>query len=271
MHIFLYDNTFEGLLTCIFQAYKQKRRPDQLLPHDAILPLFTEQVNTIHTQQEEANRVWQHVQQKISPKAAYNLFAAWLSEEDHAPMLLFHVICKIVDAPVPKTAQYSLENDLADPDTLALLQLAQKVGKSRLHVIQFVRFQKTKDGVYFAPINPIHNTLPLALGYFKDRFADQPWIIYDVPRNYGYYYTPSGTGKAQDSSITEITLDDEHFAHGQLKKDLLAADERLLQTAWAKYFKALTIKERLNPKLHRQHMPARFWKYLPEKNASIIN
>ncbi|MBP7313200.1 MAG: DUF4130 domain-containing protein, partial [Parabacteroides sp.] len=25
------------------------------------------------------------------------------------------------------------------------------------------------------------------------------------------------------------------------------------------------IKERLNLRLHRQHMPARFWKYMPEK------
>ena len=265
MHIFLYDATFEGLLTCVFQAYKQKCRPEQILPHDAILPLFAGQVTIVHTHQEQADRVWQHVQQKVSSKATYHLYAAWLSEEEHAPMLVFNTLCKIIDSPAPKNIKESVENDLADPDTLALLQLAQRVSKSTLHVIQFVRFQKTKDGVYFAPINPIHNALPLALRHFKDRFADQPWIIYDIPRDYGYYYTPGNMGGKTGSNIIEITLDHEHFAHGQLKQDLLAAGEQQLQTAWAKYFKALTIKERLNIKLHRQHMPARFWKYLPEK------
>ncbi|MFR1242295.1 MAG: DUF4130 domain-containing protein, partial [Butyricimonas faecihominis] len=44
-------------------------------------------------------------------------------------------------------------------------------------------------------------------------------------------------------------------------------DEKLFQKLWQTYFKAITIKERLNPKLHRQNLPARFWKYLPEKKG----
>ena len=31
------------------------------------------------------------------------------------------------------------------------------------------------------------------------------------------------------------------------------------------YFKTIAIKERINPKLHRQHLPVRFWKYMTEK------
>ena len=46
------------------------------------------------------------------------------------------------------------------------------------------------------------------------------------------------------------------------------ADEKLFQQMWKTYFKSIAIKERLNPKLHRQHMPARFWKYMPEKVVS---
>ena len=40
MTIFCYDKTFEGLLTCIFEAYSQKDFPELLLPIGAPLPLF---------------------------------------------------------------------------------------------------------------------------------------------------------------------------------------------------------------------------------------
>ena len=42
-------------------------------------------------------------------------------------------------------------------------------------------------------------------------------------------------------------------------------DEELFQKLWKEYFKAINIKERNNPKLHRQNLPARFWKHLTEK------
>ncbi|WP_370633948.1 MULTISPECIES: DUF4130 domain-containing protein [unclassified Gilliamella] len=41
-------------------------------------------------------------------------------------------------------------------------------------------------------------------------------------------------------------------------------DEVFFQTMWHRYCQALTIKERVNPKLQRQQMPRRFWHYLPE-------
>jgi probable DNA metabolism protein len=101
--------------------------------------------------------------------------------------------------------------------------------------------------------------LPLTLDYFTDRFADQKWLIYDVKRRYGYYYDLK--------TAAEVTLDnDEHLLNGKLEDALMAQDEKLFQEMWKEYTISLTIKERLNPKLQRQHMPRRFWKYMPEKN-----
>jgi len=37
------------------------------------------------------------------------------------------------------------------------------------------------------------------------------------------------------------------------------------QEMWRPYFKAICIKERLNPRKHRKDMPVRYWKYLTEK------
>ena len=79
-----------------------------------------------------------------------------------------------------------------------------------------------------------------------------------MKRKYGYYYDLN--------TVVEITLDnDEHLLGGKLDEKLMAEDEKLFQELWKGYFKSMTIKERINPKLHRQHMPKRFWKYLTEK------
>ena len=52
---------------------------------------------------------------------------------------------------------------------------------------------------------------------------------------------------------------------GKIDESLMAEDETLFQQMWKVYFKSMTIKERINPKLHRQNMPRRFWRYLTEK------
>jgi len=52
-----------------------------------------------------------------------------------------------------------------------------------------------------------------------------------------------------------------------LHASLLAEDEKLFQRLWKQYYKSISIQERKNPKVHRQLLPKRFWKYLPEKGV----
>ena len=47
----------------------------------------------------------------------------------------------------------------------------------------FVRFQCTKDQLYYAIIQPDYNVLPLISKHFEKRYADQRWLIYDIRRN----------------------------------------------------------------------------------------
>jgi probable DNA metabolism protein len=41
------------------------------------------------------------------------------------------------------------------------------------------------------------------------------------------------------------------------------------QVLWKSYFDSVNIKERKNPKLHLQHVPRRYWKYLSEKREQF--
>ena len=82
-----------------------------------------------------------------------------------------------------------------------------------------------------------------------------------MKRRYGFYYDLK--------TVEEVTFDDDssasHLITGMLDENLMDKDEKLFQQLWKTYFKSTTIKERLNPRKHKQDMPVRYWKYLTEK------
>ena len=252
MTVFRYDGTFEGLLCSVFEAFSLKIFPDRLIREGEPEPMFTAHTHNIITCTESSDRVWAGINKKIPKENCNMLMHVWLSEEPESDILIFKYIRKVFGM-----VGFSATN-FGDPDVLQTKQIAQKVARERLFIIQFVRFRKATDDTFFATISPRCNALPLAINYFTDRFADQKWIIYDIKRKYGYYYDLK--------TASEMTLaNDDNFAIGKLDESLMVEDEKLFQKLWKNYFNALTIKERINLKLQRQHMPKRFWKYLTEK------
>ncbi len=253
MIVFIYDKTLEGLLTAIFDAYFRKTFPGLLLEYGQPLPLFHDEVFTVVTDEEKAGRVWKALEKKLSKVSLSCITVSWLSELPEIDGLLFRYICKNIDAPS------SIEMNFGDPDVLELSKIWKKVGHEKHKIQQFLRFQKAADGTFFAAMEPLYNVLPLTISFLKDRFADQKWLIYDLKREYGYYYDLS--------EVIEVRFEDkgDHLISGLLSDDIMDKDEKLFQQLWKQYFKSIAIKERINPKLQRQHMPVRFWKYLTEK------
>ncbi|EKU91540.1 TIGR03915 family putative DNA repair protein [Bacteroides oleiciplenus] len=255
MTIFIFDNTFEGLLTSVFEAYSRRTFPDALLPEGEPLPLFHDEAFMVITEEKKAKRVWRGLQKKLSSGALSCLAQCWLAEEAETPILLFRYMRKAIDAP------RSIETNFADPDVLEFSRMWKRVDWERLRMLQFIRFQKAADGTFFAAVEPEKNALPLAIDHFKDRFADQPWLIYDIKRAYGFYYDLK--------EVRQVTFEEGsregHLVTGMLDESLMDKDEKLFQQLWKTYFKAICIKERINPRKHKQDMPVRYWKHLTEK------
>lgn len=257
MIVFEYDKTFEGLLTVVFDAYFRKTFPDILLEEGEVKPMFYDELVQVITDKEKSERVWKGLEKKLSKTALRALTWCWLSELPQIDMLLFRYMRKTIDAP------RSIEVNFTDPDVLEVSKVLKQVNWERLRIIQFLRFQKAVDGTYFAAMEPQFNALSLTIDHFKDRFADQKWIIYDIKRSYGYYYDLQSVHRItfHEDSKTEIT----HLTTGMLDESLMDKDEKMFQQMWKTYFKAVCIKERLNPRKHKQDMPVRYWKYMTEK------
>lgn len=257
MIVFRFDNTFEGLLTCVFDAYFRRTFPDLLLLAGEPLPLFHDEVVEVLTDEEKSGRVWRGLQKKMSASALSALAQCWLADEPETPLLLFRYICKMIDA------SRSIETNFGDEVVLEFSRMWKRVDWERLRLLQFVRFQKAADGTYFAAVEPEKNALPLTVGHFKDRFSDQRWLIYDVGRAYGFYYDLKEVREVRFEDGSPVT----RLVAGRLDEQLMDKDEQLFQQLWKTYFKAICIKERLNPRKHRQDMPVRYWKYLTEKQS----
>ena len=109
-----------------------------------------------------------------------------------------------------------------------------------------------------AIIQPDFNVLPLISNHFKKRYADQQWLIYDSRRKYGLYYNMNAVSEVQIDFTTDLQNED-------AKNNSYDENEILYQELWKQYFSSVNIKARKNTKLHIQHMPKRYWKFLTEK------
>lgn len=257
MLAFYYDKSFEGLLCAVFDAFKLKKMPECLLTDD-VVPLLVSDSHQVEFRNSKYERVYSALQKKLSNIALNQILFTWLSELPESDLIIFRYICKVFKS------NYSIETDFGDPDVLAIHDIAKKVNKEKHHIQQFVRFNAIKnptsdEKIYFAVIDPIYNALPLTTRFFKDRYADQKWAIYDEKRQYGYFYDLE--------KLEKISLNDDLIINNKINQDYLTDDEKLFQTMWYRYCNALTIKERINPKLQRQNMPRRFWQHLPEMHG----
>jgi probable DNA metabolism protein len=135
-------------------------------------------------------------------------------------------------------------------------RLCQKVRREAHRMKKFIRFQQTGEDRYLALVAPRYDILPLIRRHFESRFADQWWIIYDTVRNYGLCYDRYKTCELRlDVTDLKAPVNDDDD------------DEQLCLTLWQRYYAAVNISSRINPKLHLRQLPRRYWRYLPEKQS----
>ncbi|HLN72085.1 MAG TPA: TIGR03915 family putative DNA repair protein [Prolixibacteraceae bacterium] len=255
MNIFSFDNTFQGLLTLVFDCYQKNCFPDEILCGEGGQPVLFSSTIHIQTDDTKAERVWKGIVARSSQVNAHRIYRVFLSELPHVPMLLVKYMRLVIDS------RKNEETNFSEPVVVEVNKLHQKVCKEAHRIEMFVRFQKTVEGSYYASFAPMYDVLSLTIPHFKDRYADQPWIIYDLKRNYGFWYDLK--------DIARVTFDDlkVNTQNGQLHASLLAEDEKHFQQLWKQYYHSICITERKNDKVHRQLLPQRFWKYLPEKGV----
>ena len=252
MTILFYDKTFEGFLTAVFEVFEYKYLDVQIVHEGTFQNSFFAEPIEIITNPEKSDRVLKKLEKQLGKSGIQQMLYTFLSEDASREMVLFQVISYAVENPTQ-----DILKDYSNSSVMQLSKLVKSVNRERHRMKAFIRFELLKDEIYFAEIFPDFDVLTLIITHFKNRYQDQKWLIYDSKRGYGVYY---------DLTSVEIISLDNPIPFGEShKKDLLHEKELNYQKLWIEYFDHTNIKERKNDKLHVQHVPKRYWKYLTEK------
>lgn len=252
MTILSYDNTFEGFLTAVFEIFEFKYVHPKIIKHtDLQQNLFVETIEIV-TNIEKSDRVIKRLNEQIGTNGVRCLIYAFLSEKKDVE----NSILKVIEYAVENPSQNVMKN-FSNEAVLQISQLTKSVGREKHRMEAFVRFELLKDGIYFAKIDPDFDVLTLIIRHFKNRYQDQKWLIYDLRRKYGVFYD------LQKTEIVSLDLDLKLLE--AKNNDVFSDSEIEYQKLWSEYFDHTNIKERKNTKLHTQHVPKRYWKYLTEK------
>jgi probable DNA metabolism protein len=252
--IYIFDGSLEGLLTAIFEWFDRKPGDVELSTSLNFQPSAFNEAFLVQNDRQKADRVWEGLLKRLDKKCMRKLYCAYLSEKPEAYTAIFHFISYIFHN------QSGCEQNYGNEHVLAVSQIAVKVEREKHRMEAFIRFQQTADGTFYCKIDPDFNVLPLILNHFKNRYADQKWIIYDLKRKYGLYYDLY--------TVEEITFELEDENLEKPAPHQLDDKEELYANLWKDYFKSTNIIARKNTKLHVKHVPKRYWKYLTEKEIS---
>ena len=251
MTILSYDNTFEGFLTAVFEIFEFKYLNPKIIKSSEIQQnLFTKPIEII-TNIEKSDRVIKKLNTQIQSDGFRCLIYAFLSEKEGVEDDLFKVIQYGVQNPT-----LNVMKNFSNESVLRIVQLTKSVGREKHRMEAFIRFELLKDDIYFAKIDPDFDVLTLIIQHFKNRYQDQKWLIYDLRRKYGVFYD------LKEVEIISLDLDKTLL---EKNSEIYSDVEIEYQKLWWEYFDHTNIKERKNTKLHLQHVPKRYWKYLTEK------
>ena len=251
MTLLIYDGSMEGFLSVVFHVYEYKLADVQVRTASASQDNLFGQTIIVSSDPLKAERVWKGLNEKLSTNGVQQFYRSFLSEFPGLEDKLLQY-CRYVFS---STKQ--VDSDFTNPCVLLVNQLSKKVYREKHRMEAFVRFQLTADNIYYAVIEPDFNVLPLISKHFRDRYADQQWIIYDSKRKYALYYDLN--------IVSSVEIDFNERVSESHINTVTHQDEGLYQRLWQRYFQSVNIEARKNLKLHIRHMPKRYWRKLTEK------
>jgi probable DNA metabolism protein len=161
-----------------------------------------------------------------------------------------------------RLAANRVSGDRGDDDVRAVLEAAAKVTREIDRLRGLLRFCPDKAGIYIARCAPDHFALPALAGHFELRFGGTPWAIIDEKRRLALVRLSGEKTRlvngAEDPAAPAASPD-RTVPAGKPAKDRW-------EELWRTYHRSVDNEVRKNPKLQRQFMPERYWKYLTEMN-----
>lgn len=234
--IFVYDGTLFGFYCCVYECFRSRLMPADIIPQDVLQPSMFEQ-RSIVTDGQKAERVRASIRQKLSLRAKElieNVFLSCMEKKELALLRLIILLYK--NGP-------SILNMLGHETVAPVMSAERHLLGERHLLLGFIRFSDY-DGTLAAAISPKNFILPFIAGHFVSRFRNCDFIIYDKTHHAALIYQGNKTQiiSARDFVFPEADETERHY------RDL-----------WKRFYKTIAIESRTNPRCRMSHMPKRYW------------
>lgn len=243
MKIFLYDGSFDGLLTGIYESFYSKVPPSGIYYAKDFDALLIDEIIHIETDEVKYKKVKNAIITKVDYSVLKNIYLVYLSNHKDKGIIILNYL---------KFA-FKVGSKVHNFLNLEIVKLVDEI-KRRINLEAhryegFIRFNLIDNKFLYSSIEPDNDILELIIKHFTSRFSNEYFIIHDIKREKALIYN------INSYEIIDMTLDD---------YELLKDNKDEYSLLWKEYFKSTNIKERENPKLQKRMMPKRYWNHLPE-------
>lgn len=249
MTVFTCEDTFEAMMTCVYEAWASRLGHDNLRLQ--VEPMWQEELfcEYIHVEADarKAEKVVRSVQRKISPLAYRQMFLAAMSYQPDRLDAIYRYL----------VLGFSVGRGLTDmmfrPEVMWILELSRKVGNEANYFREFTRFTLLGGKVYVAHIEPKCNVTMLAAEHFADRMPSEYWMIIDDNRRIAAVHP-----KDQPFYMTGLTQEEFHILRETEEQKDIYTD------LWKEFFRSIGIEARENRRCQRNLMPLWYRKHVTE-------
>ena len=237
---YLYDGTYAGFLTCVFESYLHREEPADFTLFDQAAASFYPQ-RAVETDRERARRVYRALDQfgREGKRWAVRGFLTCLPERELWLWRYYQLGFE------QKTA---VGRHLTHP-AVDTVRKAVRHLEGEAHLLTgFVRFSEL-EGVLAGTITPKNRVLPLLRPHFCGRYPEERFLLYDKTHQEALVHVPG--------NWTILPLED-------LQLPTAGAEELQYRAMWRKFYDTIAIEGRWNPKCRMTHMPKRYWADMTE-------
>ncbi len=258
MRILLCEDSLEGILTGVYEAYQSHYGHDNiklyLAAREYELELFSE-YHKVRPDAESSNKVLLSILEKIGDTARKNVVeAAYSAEPDKADVIYRYLIrgyavgSRIVDY-------------LSDPYVSRLFEICRRLWNEVHRWKEFLRFQIQENGLLTAVIEPKARVLTFLMPHFADRLPIENFIIYDKTHD------QAGIHRKQQGWFLADRLGRDYPEYTALL-ETTTKEEAQMQDLWRIFFETIAVRERENARLQTQLLPKWYRDHMVEFHSN---
>ena len=237
--IYLYDDSFMGLLNLINYLFKNKIIPTNIKNEYYETNLLDK---TYYPTIEKDNNLVNRIINKIGNYAFITIYNVYQSNNKNKELLIYEFLLNALK--YKDKICFRLDLECVNNS----LKVSRYVTKEAHRFKGFIRFKEIKSGILYSEIEPENNILLILSNHFKNRLKNEYWIIKDNKRNIISIYNKKDF-YILDSNDFNIDIN--------LKDDCY-------EDMWKNFYNTIGIKERKNDKCRMNFMPKKYWKYILE-------